>query len=75
MVHKERTIKMIERAKEKADECDVIAVTLMNQTSEFLEDSLNNKEITIDSFNDLRHRVRTMSNQFSRDCGCNKKGK
>jgi len=75
MLPKERAIKMIEIAKEKADECDVIAVTLMNQTSEFLEDSLSNKEITIDSFNDLRHRIRTYASQFSRDCGCKKKDK
>lgn len=75
MVPKDRAIKMIEITKEKADECDVIAVTLMNRTSEFLEDSLNNKEITIDSFNDLRHRIRTTASQFSRDCRCNKKGK
>ena len=75
MVQKERAIHMIEKLKEKIDMCEPMSMIFLAQTSEFIEDSYNDKEISLDTFNELRHNLRTASNSFPLNCSCIKKNR
>lgn len=73
MMPKERAVNMITKIKERIDKCEPMIAVLSNQTSEFIEDSYNDRKIDIDTFNELRHRLKTAVNQFPLNCVCAKK--
>lgn len=73
MTQKERTIHMIEKIKERIDKCEPMSMVLLAQTSEFIGDSYNDREINLDTFNELRHMLRTTANSFPLNCSCIKK--
>lgn len=73
MIPKERAINMITKIKERIDKCEPMIAVLSNQTSEFIEDSYNDRKIDMDTFNELRHRLKTAVNQFPINCSCVKK--
>lgn len=74
MTQQERAIHMIEKIKERIDKCEPMSIVLLAQTSEFIGDSYNDREIDINTFNELRHRLRTTANSFPLNCSCiNKK--
>ena len=74
MTQQERAIHMIEKIKERIDKCEPMSIVLLAQTSEFIGDSYNDREIDINTFNELRHRLRTAANSFPLNCSCiNKK--
>jgi len=75
MNQEERAIHMIEKIKERIDKCEPMSIVLIAQTSEFIGDSYNNREINQNTFNELRHRLRTTANQFPLNCECSKKRK
>lgn len=73
MIPKERATNMITKIKERIDKCEPMIAILSNQTSEFIEDSYNERKIDTDTFNDLRHMLKTTVNQFPLNCSCIKK--
>lgn len=75
MTQEERAIHMIEKIKERIDKCEPMSAVLIAQTSEFIGDSYNDGEISKDTFNELRHRLRTTTNSFPLNCQCIKKNK
>lgn len=70
MTQQERAIHMIEKIKERIDKCEPMSIVLLAQTSEFIGDSYNDREIDINTFNELRHRLRTTANSFPLNCSC-----
>ena len=75
MTREEHAIHMIEKIKERIDKCEPMSIVLVVQTSELIGDSYNNREISQDTFNELRHKLRTTANQFPLNCECAKKKK
>ena len=73
MTREEHAIHMMEKIKERIDKCEPMSVALLVQASEFIGDSYSNREIDQDTFNELRHRLRTTANQFPLNCECVKK--
>ena len=73
MTPKERAVNMITKIKERVDKCEPMIAVLSNQTSEFIEDSYNDRKIDVDTFNELRHSLKTTINQFPIKCACTKK--
>ena len=73
LTQEERATRMIEKIKEKIDRCETMSAVFIAQTSEFIGDSYNDREIDKDTFNELRHRLRTAANQFPLNCQCTKK--
>jgi hypothetical protein len=73
MTQKERTDHMIEKIKERIVKCDPMSVVLLIQTSEFIQDSYNDREIDTKTFDGLRHNLRTTANSFPLNCSCTKK--
>ncbi len=70
MTQKERAIHMMEKIKERINKCEPMSAVLLIQTSEFIQDSYNDREIDINTFNELRHILRTTSNSFPINCSC-----
>ncbi len=70
MTQKERAIHMMEKIKERINRCEPVSAVLLVQTSEFIQDSYNDREIDVDTFNGLRHVLRTTANSFPRNCSC-----
>ena len=71
---KQKAIKMIERIKEKVDECDPISVKMLDTTTNFLEDILSpGGKICFEDYRALRHQVTTLATKFSNNCSCAKK--
>ncbi len=73
MTQKERAIHMMEKIKERINRCEPVSAVLLVQTSEFIQDSYNDREIDTNTFNELRHILRTTANSFPRNCSCSKK--
>lgn len=73
MTQKERAIHMIEKIKERIDKCEPMSMVLLAQTSEFIGDSYNDREINLDTFNELRYMLRTTANSFPLNCSCIRK--
>lgn len=73
MTHEERATHMINKIKERIDKCEPMSSVLLVQTSEFIQDSYNDREIDTDTFNKLRHMLRSTANQFPLNCSCTKK--
>ena len=69
MTQKERAIHRIDKIKERIDKCEPMSVILLG-TSEFIEDSYNDREIDLNTFNELRHRLKTTTNSFPLNCSC-----
>lgn len=70
MTQKERAIHMMEKIKERINKCEPMSTVLLVQTSEFIQDSYNDREIDTNTFNDLRHILRTTANSFPLNCSC-----
>lgn len=70
MTQKERAIHMTEKIKERINKCEPMSAVLLVQTSEFIEDSYNDREIDTNTFNELRHRLKTTANLFPLNCSC-----
>lgn len=70
MTQEERATHMIEKLKEKIDKCVPMSFVFLTQTSEFIQDSYNDGEIDLNTFNELRHRLRTVANSFPLNCSC-----
>jgi hypothetical protein len=70
MTQKDRAIHMIEKIKERINKCEPMTIVLLVQTSEFIQDSYNNREIDVNTYNELRHVLRTTSNSFPINCSC-----
>lgn len=71
---KEKVIKMKDRAREKVDECDPIAVKMLDTTTSFLEDMLNSgSKMCYTDYSVLRHQLTTLATKFSNNCSCIKK--
>jgi hypothetical protein len=70
MTQKERAIHMMEKIKERINKCEPMSTVLLIQTSEFIQDSYNDREIDINTFNELRHVLRTTANSFPNNCSC-----
>ncbi len=62
---------MIEKLKGKIDMCEPMSAVFIAQISEFIEDSYNHKEISQDTFSELRNRLRSAAHQFPLNCLCN----
>lgn len=75
MTREEHATNMIEKIKQRIDKCEPMSMVLVVQTSEFIGDSYNNREISQDIYDELRHRLRTTANQFPLNCECTKKKK
>lgn len=73
MVTKDRATHMIEKIKERIEKCEPMSTVLLVQTSEFIQDSYNDREIDTETYNELRHTLRTTANQFPLKCSCTKK--
>ena len=70
MTQKERIIHMIDKIKERIEKCEPVSTVLIVQTSEFIEDAYNDREIDLNTFNGLRHRLKTTANSFPLNCSC-----
>ena len=71
---KEKAIKMTERIREKVDECNPIAVKMMDTTTNFLEDIISpGGKICFEDYRVLRHQITTLATKFSNNCSCLKK--
>jgi len=71
---KEKVKKMKDRVREKVDECDPIAVKMLDTTTSFLEDIFNSSDkMCSDDYNTLRHQLSTLATKFSNNCSCMKK--
>lgn len=70
MTQKERAIHMMKKIKERINKCEPVSAVLLVQTSEFIQDSYNDREIDVDTFNGLRHVLRTTANSFPHNCSC-----
>ena len=70
MTQKERAIHMMEKIKERINKCESVSAVILVQTSEFIQDSYNDREIDVDTYNELRHVLRTTTNSFPTNCSC-----
>lgn len=70
MTQKERATHMMEKIKERINRCEPMSAVLLVQTSEFIQDSYNDREIDTNTFNELRHVLRTTANSFPLNCSC-----
>lgn len=70
MTPKERAVYMMEKIKEKINKCEPMSTVFLAQTSEFIQDSYNDREIDVNTFNELRHTLRTTANSFPLNCSC-----
>ncbi len=70
MAEKERATKMLERIKIGTNECNAVAVQMMNKTRDFIEDIFNEHKINNEEYNNMRLQIKTLSNKFSSNCGC-----
>lgn len=70
MTQKERVIHMMEKIKERINKCEPVSPVLLVKTSEFIQDSYNDREIDVNTFNELRDILRITANSFPLNCTC-----
>ncbi len=68
---KEKIIKMKERSRKKVEECDPIAVKMLDTTTRFLEDTFSSGgKMCFKDYEILRHQITTLATKFSNNCSC-----
>ncbi len=68
---KEKAIKMIERIREKVDKCDTIAINMLDNATDFLEDiNISGGKICYEDYRKLRIQITLLANKFSNNCSC-----
>lgn len=72
---KERINNMIDKLKDRVEECKPMSFVFLAQTYQFLQDSYNDKEIDSKTFNESMYRLRSIANSFPLNCSCVKKMK